>query len=358
MQTSSDMAGVSPLFWVVFLSVVALILIVDLGVLHRRAHVVGMRESLLLASGYAGLAVLFGIGVWLSMGVDAGAKFFTAYIVEQSLSFDNVFVMSVIFVYFGIPREHRHRVLFWGILGAMVFRAILIGAGAAVLHEFEWLLLFFAALLIFTGVKLLLHDEEDSVDIANNRAFRWLSRHLPMTPRVHGTHFLVREKTERGGTALMATPLLFALIVIEVSDLIFAVDSIPAVLAISHDPFIVYTSNVFAILNLRALYFVIDALVARCCYLKPALSAVLVFIGGKILWDMFIGDTEALVSLAVTVTLIGGAIILSFIFPKEKQASAEVAANLQDANEPLYSEPAPYGQAKTVEMVSETHDGR
>ncbi|MDQ0315718.1 TerC family protein [Amorphus orientalis] len=353
MLSPADSVSVPPLFWVVFLSLVALILIVDLGVLHRRAHVVGMRESLLLASGYAGLAVLFGIGVWLILGIDAGAKFFTAYIVEQSLSFDNVFVMSVVFVYFGIPREHRHRVLFWGILGAMVFRAILIGTGAAVLHEFEWLLVFFAALLIFTGVKLLLHDEEESVDIANNRAFRWLSRRLPMTPRIHGPRFLVREPRADGrGTMLMATPLLFALIVIEVSDLIFAVDSIPAVLAISHDPFIVYTSNVFAILNLRALYFVIDALVARCSYLKPALSAVLIFIGGKILWDMFIGETEALVSLGVTVFLIGGAIILSFVFPKEATCTEEIGERMRTRDG------TSYGHRDPIELDPDTQHPR
>ncbi|MGX1099992.1 TerC family protein [Amorphus sp. MBR-141] len=350
MIPESDTIGASPLFWTVFLSLVAIILIVDLGVLHRRAHVVGMKESLLLASGYAGLAVLFGIGVWLTAGVDAGAKFFTAYIVEQSLSFDNVFVMSVIFVYFGIPREHRHRVLFWGILGAMVFRAILIGTGAAVLHKFEWVLLFFSALLIFTGIKLLLHDQEETIDIANNRLFRFLARHIPMTHRMHGARFLVREEQPgTGRMALVATPLLFALIVVEISDLIFAVDSIPAVLAISRDPFIVYTSNVFAILNLRALYFVIDALVARCCYLKPALSAVLIFIGGKILWDAFIGETEALMSLGVTVFLIGGAIVLSFLFPKPATTSDEAGADLAETAGPLPRRP-------NAETAHVTHD--
>ena len=342
MIADTDTIVASPVFWTVFFSIVAVVLIIDLGVLHRRAHVVGMRESLLLASGYAGLAVIFGIGVWLTAGVDAGAKFFTAYIVEQSLSFDNVFVMSVIFVYFGIPREHRHRVLFWGILGAMFFRAVLIGTGSAVLHEFEWLLLFFSAILIFTGVKLLLHDEEETLDIANNRLFRFLARHIPMTHRMHGAKFLVREEQPgTGRMGLVATPLLFALIVVEISDLIFAVDSIPAVLAISRDPFIVYTSNVFAILNLRALYFVIDALVARCCYLKPALSAVLIFIGGKILWDAFIGETEALVSLAVTVTLIGGAIALSFMFPKPAASSETLGAEMIENTARPKAEPVP-----------------
>lgn len=350
MVPDSDMIGASPVFWAVFLSIVAIILIVDLGILHRRAHVVGMKESLLLALGYASLAVLFGIGVWVTAGVDAGAKFFTAYIVEQSLSFDNVFVMSVIFVYFGIPREHRHRVLFWGILGAMVFRAILIGTGSAILHEFEWLLLFFSAILIFTGVKLLLHDEEETLDIANNRLFRFLARHIPMTHRMHGPKFLVREEQPgTGKMALVATPLLFALIVVEISDLIFAVDSIPAVLAISRDPFIVYTSNVFAILNLRALYFVIDALVARCCYLKPALSAVLIFIGGKILWDAFIGETEALVSLGVTVVLIGGAIALSFMFPRRAATGDAVGTELSEPTAALPRTP----QAEAVPVTSD-----
>lgn len=306
----------STLFWVVFLALVLGILFVDLGILHRRAHAIRLRESAWLACGYMGLAILFGFGVWIMLGADDGANYFTAYVVEQSLSVDNVFVMSVIFAYFGVPRQYRHRVLFWGVLGAMVFRGILLGLGATAVNEFEWLLLVFAALLVFTGVKLLLVGEEREPDVAGNPVIRHMARHIPMTTRVAGQRFFVQEPCERGagsGFRTVATPLFFALVAIEISDLIFAVDSIPAVLAISQDPFIVYTSNIFAILNLRALYFVIDALVARCRYLRPALSAILIFIGGKIFYATFIGEVGSLVSLGVTLALLAIGIGLSLL---------------------------------------------
>jgi len=328
--------------WLTFIAIVLTLLVLDLGVFHREEREIGVRESLAMSAFYITLGLAFGGWIWWQMGPTAGMNYVTGFVVEKSLAMDNVFVIAMIFAYFGIPRLYQHRVLFWGILGAMFFRAILIGTGSAVLHEFEWLLLFFSAILIFTGVKLLLHDEEETLDIANNRLFRFLARHIPMTHRMHGAKFLVREEQPgTGRMALVATPLLFALIVVEISDLIFAVDSIPAVLAISRDPFIVYTSNVFAILNLRALYFVIDALVARCCYLKPALSAVLIFIGGKILWDAFIGETEALVSLAVTVTLIGGAIALSFMFPKPAASSETLGAEMIENTARPKAEPVP-----------------
>lgn len=304
----------STLFWVVFLTLVIGILVIDLGVLHRRAHTVGLRESAWLAGGYAGLAVLFGIGVWAMLGAESGANYFTAYVVEQSLSIDNVFVMSVIFAYFGVPREYRHRVLFWGVLGAMVFRAILLGLGATAVAEFQWLLLVFGALLLYTGVKLMFVDEEQPPNVADNAIIRCMAKRLPTTTTVTGQRFFVRERDDATGTMRrVATPLFFALVAIEISDLIFAVDSIPAVLAISQDPFIIYTSNIFAILNLRALYFVLDALVARCRYLKPALSAILIFIGGKIFYSMLVGHVDPLISLVVTLGLLTSGIVASLL---------------------------------------------
>jgi tellurite resistance protein TerC len=321
-------SSVSPTFWVAFLVIVVAVLAFDLGVLHRRAHTMSLRESGLLAVGYVVIALLFGVGVWATLGPVEGAHYFTAYVVEQSLSVDNVFVMSVVFAYFGVPREHRHRVLFWGVVGAMVFRAILIGVGAAAVASFDWLLLAFAAFLVFTGIKLIVADTDETVDIAGNPVFRWMSRHVPMTPRIHGQRFFAEETDPESGRLLrLATPLFFALVVIEVCDLIFAVDSIPAVLAISQDPFVVYTSNIFAVLNLRALYFVIDALVCRCRFLKPALAAVLVFIGGKIFWDHFIGEFDSVLSLVITLVILGGGIALSIVRPdnRDEAGAAEEA---------------------------------
>lgn len=302
-------------FWAIFFLLVTAILIVDLGFLHRRAHRMSLAASGRLAGLYAGVAVAFGLGVWLVQGAEQGATYFTAYVVEQSLSMDNVFVMSVIFGYFAVPPEYRHRVLFWGVLGAIVFRGILLAFGATAVAEFHWLLLVFGALLVFTGLKLFFVSEEEEFDADKNLVLKWLGRLVPMTKTVHGTRFFVREPDATGRAVLHATPLFSALVAIEVSDLVFAVDSIPAVLAISQDTFIVYTSNVFAILNLRALYFVIDALVAKCRFLKPALSMILIFIGAKIFYATFVGHVNPVVSLSVTLSLLAGAIALSLVIP-------------------------------------------
>ncbi|MBB4302200.1 tellurite resistance protein TerC [Rhodobium orientis] len=326
--SNSIAANVTAGEWAVFIAVVSAILIFDLGYLHRQARAIKLKDSLLLVGLYGSIAFAFGIWVWLEFGTDAGALFFTALIIEQSLSIDNVFVMSVIFTYFAIPQEHRHRVLFWGILGAIVFRAIMIFAGTAAVASFDWLLLIFAAILVFTGIKLLFMQEEDEPDLERNRVVRFVIRHLPVTKTIHGKKFFAREPDPKSasGTALKATPLFLALVIIEGADIAFAVDSIPAVLALSQDVFIVYTSNIFAILGLRALFFVVDALIAKCRYLKPALSAILVLIGGKIVWDHMIGKVDPVLCLIVTVAILGGAFTLSAIRGRAACERGEIPA--------------------------------
>jgi len=322
--SNSIAATVSTGEWAVFASIVLGILIFDLGVLHRQARVLRLKDSIVLVSIYGSVAVAFGIWVWFRFGSDAGALFFTAYIVEQSLSIDNVFVMSVIFAYFGVPPKHRHRVLFWGILGAVVFRGVMIFAGTAAVANFAWLLLVFAAILVFTGVKLLLMKDDDDTEIERNPVVRFIIRTMPVTKEIHGKRFFVRVPNPKkpGASMLRATPLFLALVIIEGADIAFAIDSIPAVLALSQDVFIVYTSNIFAILGLRALFFVVDALICHCRYLKPALAAILVLIGGKILWDHLFGKVDPILCLVLTVSILGGAIVLSLIRNRQEAAAA------------------------------------
>jgi tellurite resistance protein TerC len=227
---------------------------------------------------------------------------------------DNVFVMAMIFGFFGIPRRYQHRVLFWGILGVIVLRAIMIGLGTALVQRFDWILYVFGAFLLFTGVKMLFSREEQRPDLAQNPLLRFLRRHLRVTEELHDGHFFVRKRPE-GAThhLLYATPLFLALVLIELADLVFAVDSVPAVFAITQDPFIVYTSNIFAILGLRSLYFALAALMHRFVYLKYALALVLIFIGGKIFLHGFIGKIPALLSLGVTFGLLAGGVLLSLL---------------------------------------------
>ncbi|WP_255991148.1 TerC family protein [Chitinolyticbacter albus] len=267
--------------WGVFAAVVITLLAFDLGVLHKDDREIGVKESLKLSAFYIAAGLAFGGFVWWQKGATAGMDYYTGFLVEKSLSMDNVFVISLIFTSLAVPREYQHRVLFWGILGAIVMRAVMIGLGAALVHEFSWILLVFGAFLLFTGVKMLLSDDEET-DIEQNRIFRYLKSHLKMTPKLQGHHFFV-DGSKVGLTAgRYATPLFLALLMVEAADLIFAVDSIPAIFAITQDPFIVYTSNIFAILGLRALYFALAAMVHRFHYLKYALAIVLIFIGIKI----------------------------------------------------------------------------
>jgi tellurite resistance protein TerC len=297
--------------WLAFLSIVILLLAFDLGVLHRKSRAIGVRESLLLSGFYVAVALAFGGWVWQSLGAEAGMAFLTGFLVEKSLAMDNVFVIAMILGYFAIPRQHHHFVLFWGILGVIVLRALLIGLGAALVAQFSWMLYVFGAFLVATGIKMLVVREPER-DLGRNPLLRFLKRHLRVTDRLHGERFLVRlPDPDTGRPLLWATPMLLALVLIEFADLIFAVDSVPAIFAITQDPFLVYTSNIFAILGLRALYFALAAMIHRFRYLKTALALVLVFIGGKIFLVNIVGKIPPAFSLSVTLGLLAAGVLVS-----------------------------------------------
>jgi len=308
--------------WLVFVGIVGALLTFDLGVLHRKQREIEVRESLWLSAGYIAIALIFGAWIWSSMGSESGMAYLTGFFIEKSLALDNVFVISLIFAYFAIPRQYQHRVLFWGILGVIVLRAVMIGLGAAIVSEFAWVLYIFGAFLLFTGVKMLvLADAMPKVD--ENPLLRFLKRRMKVTDQLHGHRFFVRlpaPGTSRKAT--YATPLLLALVLIEVADLIFAVDSVPAIFAITTDAYIVYTSNIFAILGLRALYFALAAMVHRFHYLKYALSIVLIFIGLKIFWNQLFGKLDPAISLGVTFTLLASGVVYSLWKTRKSAASA------------------------------------
>lgn len=296
--------------WLAFLALVATLLALDLGVLHKTQREIGVSESLVLSAGYVGLGLAFGGWVWWYLGETAGLQYVTGFVIEKSLAMDNVFVIAMIFSYFAIPRQYQHRVLFWGILGVIVLRAIMIGLGSTLVEQFGWVLYVFAAFLILTGVKMWMTADKE-YDVGASGALRFIKKLLPVTETLHGDRFLVRQpdpKTGKPGWSV--TPLFLALLMVEIVDVVFAVDSVPAIFAISTDPFIVYTSNIFAILGLRALYFALAAMVHRFHYLKYALAVLLVFIGSKI----FIADAFGLMkfppaaSLSITFTILAAGV--------------------------------------------------
>ncbi len=297
--------------WLLFAGIVVTLLALDLGVLHKDDREIGVRESLFLSAGYISMALLFGAWVWWFLGAQSGTEYFTGFLIEKSLSMDNVFVIALIFSYLAIPRQYQHRVLFWGIMGVIVLRAIMIGVGAALVSQFSWILYLFGAFLVVTGIKMWLVADH-MPDIANNPVLKFLRRHLRVTPEVRGNAFFVQEPDPATGQPVRwATPLFLALCMVELVDLVFAVDSVPAIFAITDDPFIVYTSNIFAILGLRALYFALAAMIHRFTYLKYALALVLVFVGSKIFLVGIIGKIPPVVSLSVTFGLIAGGVIVS-----------------------------------------------
>ncbi|MGI2056028.1 TerC family protein [Shewanella baltica] len=267
--------------WLMFFGFVLALLAFDLGVLHKEQHEITVAESLKLSAFYICMGLLFGAWLWWYKGSTAGMEYLTGYLIEKSLSMDNVFVIALIFSSLGIPRLYQHRVLFWGILGVIVLRAIMIGLGAVLVAQYQGVLVLFGLFLIFTGVKMLFSNDEHS-DIQDNKFYKWLRTKMRFTPTLHMEKFWVRGEDHQLSKGWWATPLFLALILVETADLVFAVDSIPAIFAITQDPFIVYTSNIFAILGLRALYFALAAMVHRFEYLKYALSVVLVFIGVKV----------------------------------------------------------------------------
>ncbi|MDZ4869793.1 MAG: TerC family protein [Alphaproteobacteria bacterium] len=318
----SDVLGKPAWAWVLFLSIVLAIVVFDLGIFHRKAHAISFRESMQQSAIFASIALVFGAWVWWSYGPESGLNYFTAYLVEYTLSLDNIFVIALVFTYFGIPREYQHRVLFWGILGVIVLRAAMITLGAAIVTEFHWMLYIFGAFLIYTGIKMLwLVDQKP--DIANNPIVKFLKRHIRVTDTVQGDRFFARVPDKlTGRIALHATPLFLALVVIEFADIVFAVDSVPAVFLITTDPFIVYTSNIFAIMGLRALFFTLAAMIERFHYLKYALALVLVFIGAKIFVAQFTGKIPSYVSLGVTAGLIAAGILFSMLMTRKSRHDA------------------------------------
>jgi tellurite resistance protein TerC len=290
--------------WVAFNAFVLAMLAVDLGVFHRKSHTVGMRESAIWSGVWVSLALAFFGLVWAATGRDKALEYLTGYVIEKSLSIDNLFVFLMLFTVFAVPSHYQHKVLFWGILGALVLRAIFIFAGTALLSAFHWTLYLFGGFLLFTGLRMFFIKAEKT-DPERNPVLRLVRRIFPVTADYVGSRFFVR----RDGR-LWATPLFIVLVAIETTDVIFAVDSIPAILAVSRDPFIVYTSNVFAILGLRALFFMLGGMMRMFHYLKVGLSLTLCFVGGK----MIIADVykiPILVSLGVIVLLIGGAVVAS-----------------------------------------------
>ena len=319
-----DWLGTPLWLWLSFLGIVALMLAIDLGVVHRKSKEIGVKESLLTSAVYILLGVAFGGWIWWHMGATAGINYLTGFVVEKSLAMDNVFVIAMIFTYFSVPRIYQHRVLFWGILGVIVLRAIMIGVGAALVERFSWVLYVFAAFLILTGVKMWLSADKE-YDVAANPVLKFVRRHFRVTDALHGEHFWIKQADPRTGKAgWYMTPLMLALLMVEIVDVVFAVDSVPAIFAITTDPFIVYTSNIFAILGLRALYFALAAMVDRFHYLKYALAVLLVFIGSKI----FVADALGLAkippvaSLSVTFAILAAGIGWSLWKTRERTGVA------------------------------------
>jgi tellurite resistance protein TerC len=288
--------------WLGFHVLIAGLLAFDLGLLHRdKDHEIGVRESLLLTGFYLALGLAFGAWVWWYLGWQAGEEYVTGLVVEKSLSMDNVFVIAMILAALGVPRAAQHRVLLWGILAAVLLRGLMIGLGAALVHQVHWVLSLFAAFLIYAGLKILLSGEEQESDFRNSASVRWLRKTFRVTNELHGQRFAVRKvDPATGRRALWFTPLALALVLVNGADVIFAVDSVPAIFAITTDTFVVYTSNIFAILGLRALYFALAAMVDRFAYLKTALAFILIFIGAKIV----VADTFGLVAVPPWVSLV------------------------------------------------------
>ncbi|UXU05141.1 TerC family protein [Agrobacterium tumefaciens] len=322
----NDFLGTPTWMWAVFISLVLGLLALDLGVLHKNSKEIGIRESLLMSGFYIAIGLAFGGWIWYQSGEQSAMEYVTGFVVEKSLAMDNIFIIAMIFSYFAIPRQYQHRVLLWGILGVIVLRGIMIAGGAAIVENFHWVLYLFAAFLVFTGLKMLFSSDHDENDIGNNRILKFMRSRLPVTEKLHGEKFFVKETdAATGKLKTFVTPLFLALIMVEIADLIFAVDSIPAIFAITTDPFIVYTSNIFAILGLRALYFALAALIHRFAYLKYALAAVLVFVGSKIfVADMLgIAKIPPAVSLGVTVAILATGIIGSLIATSKETKAIE-----------------------------------
>lgn len=297
--------------WIGFNVFVLIMLALDLGVFHRKTHVVTLKESITWTAVWVVMALLFNLGIAHYMGNDKGLEFFTGYVIEKSLSVDNVFVFALLFSYFAVPALYQHKVLFWGVFGALVMRAIMIALGAKLIAEFAWIIYVFGAFLVLTGVKMIVKREEE-IHPERNPVVRFFKRYIPTTSDFRGDKFFVRENG-----VLMATPLFVVLILVEISDLIFAVDSIPAIFAVTKDPFIVYTSNVFAILGLRSLYFALAGVLDKFHYLKVGLGVVLSFVGVKMLLAHSTWKIDTHISLGVIIVVLAASVVASLVWPKK-----------------------------------------
>ncbi|MGQ7295924.1 TerC family protein [Quadrisphaera sp. KR29] len=325
--------------WLAVLGLIVTMLAVDLFA-HRRAHVIGVREAAAWSAMWVAIGVGFGAWVWSSYGAELGQQYFAGYLIEKSLAVDNVFVWAIIFTFFAVPRELQHRVLFLGVLGALVLRGAFIAAGAAVIDAFSAVLYVFAAFLLWTGVQMI-RTRDAHVDPSRSRVVRWFRRAVPMTDAYHGQRFLVR----RAGVVL-ATPLLLVLVLVEVTDVVFAVDSIPAIFAVTSEPFLVFTANAFALLGLRAMYFLLADLMHRFVYLKLGLALVLVWVGVKMALQVDVYKIPTPVSLSVIAVLIAGAVVASLwrthgqaahALPAPSEPPFRVASEAEQAEvEPLW----------------------
>jgi len=301
------MSEVPVFWWVAFNAFVIVMLSLDLGVFHRKAHTVSIKEALLWSAVWITLALAFNTWVYFEMGWLKATEFFTGYVVEKSLSVDNLFIIAVLFTFFGVPAIYQHKILFWGIFGALVMRALMIAAGAALLTNFAWITYVFAGILFFTGIKMLVGTDE-AIDFEKNITIRLLRKVMPLTKDFHGDKFFVKQ-----GTKWAATPMFAVLICVEFTDLIFAVDSIPAIFAITQDTFIVYTSNVFAILGLRSLYFALSGILPYFHFLKYGLGVILCFVGAKMALAHTTWKLDSMVSLGVITGILAITILASII---------------------------------------------
>jgi len=331
--------GESIWVWVGFIVFVLAMLAIDLGVFNRKAHVVLPKEAARWSIITLVLAMVFAAGIawgWLPVGVEGKGKaleFLTGYLIELALSVDNIFVFVLLFSYFKVPPKYQHRVLFWGVLGALVMRGLMIWGGSLLLSRFHWVIYLFGAFLVFTGIRMAMQDEMD-IEPESNPALKLVRRFFPVTPHYHGQHFFIKEEVA-GKLRQVATPLFVVLVLVETTDLIFAVDSIPAIFAVTRDPFLVFSSNVFAILCLRSLYFLLAGVIERFYLLKLGLSAVLVFIGIKMLVSGMYHIPVA-ISLAVVALLLGASVAGSLMFPKEGIDNPQVTHDpLDESDDPV-----------------------
>ncbi len=308
-------------FWVGFIAFVLAMLALDLGVFNRKPHVVQPKEALAWTSVWVGLALLFAAGLAYFVSPQIALTFLTGYLIEESLSVDNIFVIVLIFQYFAVPAQYQHRVLFWGILGALVMRGLFIGLGAALLARFEWIIYIFGALLVITGVRMAMKQDEE-FDGEQNPVVKFVRRFMPVTATYHGKHFFVVENAKR-----FATPLFLVLVLVEATDLIFAIDSIPAIFGITRDPFIVFTSNIFAIMGLRSLFFLLAHVVTKFHLLKYGLAIILTFVGVKMMIEHWV-HIPILLSLAVVLGVLLLSIVASLMWPKAYQPSEGTTGSL------------------------------